>query len=78
MSGDVGDRRRRAGADHALHCSAAFWRSSPIIVVFHVAFLVGGLLIQTLQGYHILGVRLYLRVLFGLRLLTTCSSPRWR
>jgi hypothetical protein len=40
-----------------------------IIVAFLAAFMVGGLLLQTLQGYHNYELGLYLRVLFGLDLL---------
>ncbi|HEX3129837.1 MAG TPA: M1 family aminopeptidase [Thermoanaerobaculia bacterium] len=39
-----------------------------IIVAFHTAFLVGGLLLQTLQGYTNFELGLYVRVLFGLYL----------
>ncbi len=39
-----------------------------IIVAFHVAFLGGGLLLQTLQGYHHYEPGLYLRMLFGVNL----------
>ena len=39
-----------------------------IIVAFHAAFLVGGVLLQTLQGYHEYELGLYLQVLFGLNL----------
>jgi murein DD-endopeptidase MepM/ murein hydrolase activator NlpD len=40
-----------------------------IIVAFHAAFMLGGVLLQTLQGYYNLELDLYLRVLFGLNLL---------
>jgi hypothetical protein len=40
-----------------------------IVVVFHVAFMIAGLLIQTLQGYHNYELGLYVRALFGLRLI---------
>ncbi|HEX6901997.1 MAG TPA: M1 family aminopeptidase [Thermoanaerobaculia bacterium] len=39
-----------------------------IIVAFHTALMAGGLLIQTLQGYHNFELGLYVRVLFGLNL----------
>ncbi len=39
-----------------------------IIVAFNAAFMVGGLLLQTLQGYHNFEPGLYVRVLFGLNL----------
>lgn len=39
-----------------------------IIVAFHAAFMVGGILLQTLQGYHNFELGLYVRVLFGLNL----------
>jgi ABC-2 type transport system permease protein len=39
-----------------------------IIVAFHAAFIVGGLLIQTFQGYHHYELGLYLRAIFGLSL----------
>src|SRR3712207_6436799 len=39
-----------------------------IIVAFRAAFLAGGVLLQTLQGYHEYELGLYLRVLFGLNL----------
>jgi hypothetical protein len=39
-----------------------------IILVFHAAFMVGGLLIQVLQGYYNFELGLYVRVLFGLKL----------
>ena len=39
-----------------------------IIVVFHVALMIGGLLIQGLQGYYTFEPGLYLRALFGLNL----------
>ncbi len=39
-----------------------------MIVMFQAAALVGGLLIQTLQGYYQLELGLYLRVVFGLKL----------
>jgi ABC-2 type transport system permease protein len=39
-----------------------------IIVAFNAAFMAGGLLLQTLQGYHNFELGLYVRVLFGLNL----------
>lgn len=39
-----------------------------IIVAFHAAFMAGGVLLQTLQGYHNFELGLYVRVLFGLKL----------
>ncbi|HYO14267.1 MAG TPA: M1 family aminopeptidase [Thermoanaerobaculia bacterium] len=39
-----------------------------IILVFHAAFMVGGVLLQALQGYHNFELGLYVRVLFGLNL----------
>jgi ABC-2 type transport system permease protein len=39
-----------------------------LVVTLHAAFMVGGLLLQTLQGYHDYELGLYLRVLFGLNL----------
>ena len=39
-----------------------------IIVAFHAAFMIGGLLLQALQGYYDFELGLYLRVLFGLDL----------
>ena len=41
-----------------------------IILVFHAAFMVGGLLIQGLQGYYGFELGLYLRALFGLNLVS--------
>ncbi len=41
-----------------------------IIVTFRAAFLLGGVLLQTLQGYHNFELGLYVRVLFGLNLAT--------
>lgn len=41
-----------------------------IIVAFHAAFLIGGILLQTLQGYYKFELGLYVRVLFGLNLAT--------
>ncbi|MDF1501413.1 M1 family aminopeptidase [Roseisolibacter sp. H3M3-2] len=41
-----------------------------IVVAVHVAFLAGGVLLQTLQGYRRYEPGLYLRVLFGLNLLS--------
>ncbi|GLC24962.1 ABC transporter permease/M1 family aminopeptidase [Roseisolibacter agri] len=40
-----------------------------IITAFHAAFLLGGVLLQTLQGYRHYELGLYVRVLFGLNLL---------
>lgn len=40
-----------------------------IVVVFHAAFMAGGILLQTLQGYHNFELGLYVRVLFGLNLI---------
>lgn len=40
-----------------------------IVVVFHAAFMAGGILLQTLQGYHNYELGLYVRVLFGLNLI---------
>ncbi|MFL6200759.1 MAG: ABC transporter permease, partial [Thermoanaerobaculia bacterium] len=39
-----------------------------IIMAVHAAFLVGGVLLQTLQGYYNFELGLYVRVLFGLKL----------
>ena len=39
-----------------------------IIVAFHAAFMVGGVLLQSLQGYYNFEPGLYVRVLFGLNL----------
>jgi ABC-2 type transport system permease protein len=39
-----------------------------IIAIFHTAFLIGGVLLQSLQGYYHFELGLYLRVLFGLNL----------
>jgi ABC-type transport system involved in multi-copper enzyme maturation permease subunit len=40
-----------------------------IVLLLHTAFMVGGILLQTLQGYHTYELGLYVRVLFGLNLL---------
>ena len=39
-----------------------------IIVAFQAAFMVGGMLLQALQGYYHFELGLYLRILFGLNL----------
>ena len=39
-----------------------------ILAVFQAAFMVGGVLIQALQGYYHFELGLYLRILFGLNL----------
>ena len=39
-----------------------------IIVAFHAAFMIGGVLLQALQGYYNFELGLYVRVLFGLNL----------
>ena len=39
-----------------------------MIVPFHAAFMVGGILLQALQGYYHFELGLYVRVLFGLNL----------
>ena len=41
-----------------------------IIAAFHAAFMAGGILLQSLQGYYRFEIGLYLRVLFGLNLLS--------
>jgi hypothetical protein len=39
-----------------------------IVAIFHAAFMIGGVLLQTLQGYYDFELGLYVRVLFGLNL----------
>lgn len=46
-----------------------FLALAAIVVVLHAAFLAGGILLQTLQGYHNFELGLYVRVLFGLNLI---------
>jgi ABC-type transport system involved in multi-copper enzyme maturation permease subunit len=53
----------------AIALSGRFLALVAIVVAFHAAFMVGGLLLQTLQGYYRFELGLYLRVLFGLNLL---------
>ena len=36
-----------------------------LIALFQVAFLIGGILLQVLQGYYVFELGLYLRILFG-------------
>ena len=52
----------------ASRCSAGSWRSSPCSRCSRSAFMVGGVLIQALQGYYHFELGLYLRILFGLNL----------
>ena len=65
---DRRDRRCHAGADRHRARSAASWRSSPSSQAFQTALLIGGVLLQALQGYYNFELGLYVRVLFGLNL----------